>query len=182
MNIEEIFTKLLEHMMLGVKFHEQAMLYFEFLTLPGYKKCQEYHYYEELINYRKLYDYYLDVYKKLLKIAPQQYDLINMNMYKYSRDVIDTNTKRNVIREIMKKWIAWETETKELLENCYKEVSSAAASVKILELLKEVEQELCNATNKYIQLETVDYDIIMIEEEQMSLQKEYKHKIAHLKM
>ena len=65
----------------------------------------------------------------------------------------------------MRKWISWETETKGLLEECYHEITSAAASIKILELLKEVEQELNDATNKYIQLETVDYDIIMIEEE-----------------
>ena len=182
MNIEEIFTKLLEHMMKGVRFHEQATIYFDFLTLPGYKKCQKYHYYEELTNYRKLYDYYLDTYKKLLKLSPQEYELINNNMYKYSREEIDTNNKRTAIREIMRKWISWETETKELLEECYHEITSAAASIKILELLKEVEQELNDATNKYIQLETVDYDIIMIEEEQAALCKKYKHKLARLEL
>ena len=116
MNIEEIFTKLLEHMMKGVKFHEQATIYFNFLTLAGYTRCQEYHYYDEIINYRNLYNYYIDNYKKLLKITPQEYELINNNMYKYSRENIDANNKREIIRDIMRKWVAWETETKELLE------------------------------------------------------------------
>ena len=183
MNIEEIFTKLLEHMAQGIAFHKQAMEYFSFLTLPGYKKCQEYHYYEEISNCRKLYDYYLDNYRRLIKYAaasPQ--DLINPNMYKYARENINTNDKRATTRTIMKQWVAWETETKQLFEKSYKEIEDPAAALKILQLLKEVENELRDATNKYIQLETVDYDIIFIEEEQAALHKKYKKKIADLKM
>ena len=182
MNIEEIFTKLLEHMMKGIKFHEQATIYFNFLTLAGYTRCQEYHYYDEIINYRNLYNYYIDNYKKLLKITPQEYELINNNMYKYSRENIDANNKREIIRDIMRKWVAWETETKELLEESYHSITSAAASIKILELLKEVEKELKQATDMYIQLETVNYDTTFIEEEQAAIEKKYNRKIASLKM
>jgi len=86
-------------------------------------------------------------------------------MYKYSRENIDANNKREIIRDIMRKWVAWETETKELLEESYHSITSAAASIKILELLKEVEKELKQATDMYIQLETVNYDTTFIEEE-----------------
>ena len=183
MNIEEIFTKLLEHMAQGIAFHKQAMEYFNFLTLSGYQECQKYHYYEEIKNCRELYDYYIDNYRRIIKCAPTPIsELINASMYKYTREEIDANNKRIAIRNIYKTWVTWETETKQLLENCYNEIVDPAAALKILELLKEVEKELKDATNKYIQLEMVDYDIIFIEEEQAALLKKYKKKVADLKM
>lgn len=186
MNTNEVFTKLAEHMLEGISFHEQAMNCFGFLTLSGYQKCQEYHYYSEIKNYRDLCDYYLNNYRRLLKIDNYPMaSVIDSNFYKYMREDVDTNTIRTTTRALIKKWVTWETETKSLLEVYYKELSDLgeiAAALKISYFLVDVEKELKNAINKLIQLETVDYDIIMIQEEQASLQKKYKHKIACIKL
>lgn len=95
MDVSELFIELLEHLQQGINFHEQATNYFSFLTLRGYEKCQEYHYYEEIRNYRKLYNYYINNYCKLLKLSyPKHSDLIDSGLYKYTREQLDTNTIR----------------------------------------------------------------------------------------
>ena len=51
MVIEEIFAKLKNHMLEGMVFHDQMSRYYDFLNLKGYKRCHEYHYFEETLGY-----------------------------------------------------------------------------------------------------------------------------------
>ena len=51
------------------------------------------------------------------------------------------------------------------------------AALKIKEFLKDVDNELIVAQKKYINLETIGYDIISIVEEQEDLYKKYDKKI-----
>ena len=44
MTIDEIFAELGAHMIKGLMIHNQMMVYYDFLYLPGYSKCHEYHY------------------------------------------------------------------------------------------------------------------------------------------
>lgn len=186
MNIKEIFTELANHMLEGYMFHEQAMNYFGFLTLNGYRECQKHHYYSEIQNYRALCDYYLDNYYELLMVgAPPSINLIDNSLYKYKRTDLDTNTIRSAVRDIYKKWVEWEKQTKELLETHYSTLLSqgyVAAALKISHFLKDVEKELKHATDKQIQLKSIDYDIIMIQEEQASIEDYYRHKNACIKI
>lgn len=186
MTIEEIFSKLAEHMLEGIMFHEQVANCYGFLTLPGYKKCHEYHYYCEIRNYRHLYNYVLSHCNKLIKvnIVPAE-DIINSSFYKYTRQEIDINTKRTTVRDIIKKWVTWEEETKGLLEACYKELYEAgevAACFKIGCFIKDVEKELKCAVNKQIKLEATGYDIGSIVGEQDELHDKYKCKLDCLKL
>lgn len=185
MDVSELFIELLEHLQQGINFHEQATNYFSFLTLRGYEKCQEYHYYEEIRNYRKLYNYYINNYCKLLKLSyPRYSDLIDSNLYKYTREQLDTNTIRVGARTIMRAWVKWEDDTKIFLETKYKQLvdlNEIAAALEVSKLIKDVSKELQHAKDKKIQLELTDYDIVMIQEEQVELYKEYKDKIACMK-
>ena len=66
MSVEEIFTALTAHMRTGIEMHHKMMEAYDFLSLPGYKKCQEYHYLSELKEYLELCHYYIEHYYKLL--------------------------------------------------------------------------------------------------------------------
>ena len=69
MTCEEIFTNLAEHQIKGMMVHEQLANYYDFLGLPGYRNCHEYHFMKErqqinnssaekgIENHRKLYDF-----------------------------------------------------------------------------------------------------------------------------
>ena len=88
---------------------------------------------------------------------------------------MDTNTKREAVRDLFKKWINWETETIELLKESYNELrklNELYAADKVLEILKETTDELIAAKNEMIILETVNYDIVFIAERQELLKNE----------
>lgn len=181
MTVEEIFSHLSAHMIKGLMIHDQFSSVYGFLNLCGYKKCHEYHYFEESFNYRCLQDYYLEHFGKLIpeeKISNP--DVIPTNWYKYHRAEVDVNTKRAAIKDMMKKWVDWEKETKQLLQQSYKELyemGEICAALKIAELLKDVSQELKYAEEKHINLETTGYDIGAIVGEQQSLCKKYWEKM-----
>lgn len=84
----------------------------------------------------------------------------------------------------MRAWVKWEDDTKLFLETKYKQLvdlNEIAAALEVSKLIKDVSKELQHAKDKKIQLELTDYDIVMIQEEQVELYKEYKDKIACMK-
>lgn len=184
MTVEEIFSNLHTHMLKGLMIHRTISDAFLFLNLYGYHKCHEYHYYEESINCKELSNFFLNYYHKLLieqEIKPVQ--IIPSNWYKYAREDVDTNTKRQSVRDLFKYWIDWEIETCTLLNTYHKQLSEMNeffAADKILNLLKETKDELAAAYQKFINLKTLDYNILPIIEEQDSLYKLYSEKIQNL--
>ena len=66
MTVEEIFNKIITHMEEGLIYHSEFIKAYSFLGLWGYVKCQEYHYYEEMRNYKQFEHYYMAHYFKLL--------------------------------------------------------------------------------------------------------------------
>ena len=45
MTIEEIYSGIAQHMVIGMMIHEHYANYYYFLNLDGYKTCHEYHFY-----------------------------------------------------------------------------------------------------------------------------------------
>ena len=170
MTVEEIFSNLRAHMFEGTMMHDKMASAYSFLNLRGYHKNQIHHYLEEVKSYRELQDFYLDLYHKLIpekKIEEKQ--IFSSTWYKYLREDVDTNTKRSSVKDLMQKWINWERETKTLYETSYKqliELGEIRAAAKLLDLVKDVSDELIEASNLYINLETVNYDIVYIIEQQ----------------
>ena len=184
MTIEEIFSKLAAHMIKGLMIHDQVGNAYGFLKLCGYQKCHEYHYYHESNNYKSLQNYYLSNYHKLIpEESIENPNIIPANWYKYSSTDVDPNTKRNAVKEMMKKWVDWEQSTKKDLELYYKELydmGEVCAALMIADLLKDVDGELKCAQDKYINLETIGYDINTIVKEQEILCKKYWKKLTNL--
>lgn len=181
MTTEEIFSHLSAHMVKGLMIHDQLASAYDFLNLPGYMKCHEYHYFEESCNYRLLQNYYLEHFHKLIpEERIENPDTIPSNWYKYSRPEIDANTKRAAIKDLMKKWVDWEKDTKVLLETSYKELyelGEIGAALKIAAYIKDNSKELAHAQAKQMCLENINYDIGAILAEQEALRDKYWHKM-----
>lgn len=184
MTIEEVFARLSSHMIKGLMIHDQFSKAYGFLNLCGYQKSHEYHYYEESWNYHCLEDYYLEHYNKMIpEEKVENPAIIPVAWYKYEKKNVDVNTKRGAIKTMMEKWIAWEEETKKLLESSYKELydmGEVCAALKISYFLKKVSEELKRAQEKIINLESTGYDIALIIGEQKELYHKYKCKMTRI--
>lgn len=184
MNIEEIFTNIASHLYKGTKIHQAMIEAYDFLSLEGYSKWQEYHYLEETQNYLCLLHYYMITYQKLINVSePDKIDIIPQSWYKYSREDVDNNTRRETIKILMTKWIEWEKSTKKLLQEMYREadaLNEVAAAMYIKDCILEVEKELQNAQQKKLELETINYDTTDIIQEQEEYQKQYKKQIMKI--
>ena len=181
MTIEEIFTELTNHMIQGVMVHERMADYYDFLSLKGYRYCHEYHSLKESIEYRKLYHYYMETYNKLI---PETHfetpNVIPNNWYKYTRQDVDTKTKRTSVKSGLETWHNWEKETKELYEAMFKELynmGEIAASLKVRDLIADVEEEIATIEDKILKHQAVDYDIQSIIDEQEPLYSKFKGKM-----
>ena len=178
MTVEEIFTKLAQHIEEGICFHKTIAQAYDFLGLYGFAKCHIYHWIEETKGYECLLHYYSTHYYKLLNTtSPDKLDIIPMAWYKYDTMAVDTNTKRQATQNMMKKWVDWERETKKLYQEMYKElcdIGEVAAAMKIKCYIYDVSEELKHAEKKLIKLETIDYNINTIISWQQPMYKKYK--------
>ena len=181
MTTEEIFNKLASHMVEGIMIHDEMANAYDFLGLYGFAKCHDYHHFEETCNYRCLAHYYSIHYHKLLMIDTQsRQTLIPENWYKYSTMDVDTGTKRTAVKDLMKKWVEWERDTKKLYQQMKQElcnIGEVAAALKIDCFINDVDDELVHAEKKLIKLETIGYDINTIISWQQPMYKKYKKEI-----
>ena len=142
MELEKIYSDIATHMVKGLMLHESLANYYDFLGLNGYKRCHEYHFFKESMSYRGLCRYYINHHNKL--IEEQQFDnpeIIPQSWYQYTRQDVDTNTKRNSVKVGLQKWVEWEQDTKELYENMYNELielGEIASAIKIKELICDI--------------------------------------------
>ena len=178
MTCEEIFSELAAHMIKGMMIHEQLANYYDFLGLKGYKRCHEYHFLHESCMFRKLNRYYINHYNKLIpekKVDDPQ--VIPNTWYRYTRQEVDSGTKKNAVKTGLERWVAWERETKELYQSMYQEVvnnGSIAAALFIECLIKDVDCELKKAERYHLNKLATNYDMIDIIEEQKHKHAKYK--------
>ena len=174
--VDEIFTTLNNHMIQGLMFHDDMRKYYSFLGLNGYRKTHENHYMHENKNYINLYQFYMDHYERLIPQVEIAVDpVVPKNWYKYKKIDVDANTKRNAIKSGIELWVKWETDTKKLLCDSYKqliELGEIASAKYIEELIEDVDGELLYAKNKQAYLIDIDYDLIQISVDQKELYME----------
>jgi hypothetical protein len=99
------------------------------------------------------------------------------------RENVDISTKRNAVKTAVEKYVSWETETKNLYSQLYKELENNQeinACIELEKLIKEVTMELKTASRKHIELKSIDYDIIYISQEQQKIHDCYKSKMERL--
>lgn len=181
MTCEEIFTKLAEHQINGMMVHEQLANYYDFLGLPGYRNCHEYHFMAESCTYRKICRYYVNHYNKLIPVTEfDTPEVVPESWYKYNRQDVDISTKKNAIKSGLEEWVDWETETKKLYSDMYKEAienGSIDAADFIQGLVADVSNELKKATMYWLNKEAINYDMSVIISEQKEKSDKYKAKL-----
>ena len=178
MTIEEIFNKLASHMVEGIMYHDDMAKAYDFLALRGFARCHDYHHICETKSYRKLSHYYSTHYHKLIQLNKlDQPQIVPESWYKYTTLDVDISTKRNAVKELMAKWVKWETETKNLYQAMRQELCSigeVAAALYVDCLICDVDEELIWAQKKQMKLETLGYDIGAIIQCSEALHKKYK--------
>lgn len=169
-NVSEIFRDICSHQIKGLMVHSQLADYYAFLGLDKYSECHECHYKNESHSWRKLSEYYIKHYNKL--VEEKQIDnpnIIPTDWYKVARQDVDTNTKRRAVEKGLMEWISWETETKKLYEDAFSELLSlgdGAAAMRVKKCLCAVDNELSEAQGYLLNKKAVDYDIAYIVGEQ----------------
>lgn len=147
----------------------------------GYKRMHEYHMYREMKSMRKLHRYFINHFNKLIEEEIiENPDVIPSSWYRYTRQEVDTNAKRNAVKSGIERWVAWETETKDLYEKMYNELVSigeVAAAKKVTCLIYDVDCELKWAQRKHIDLLATDYSIPYIMGQQDRLHDWYLEKM-----
>lgn len=181
MTIDEIFSELSGHLIKGLMLHDQMSDYYDFLSLRGYKRCHEYHYKKEMCSYRRLHRYFINHYGKLIEEKRiDDPEAIPSSWYRYKRNEVDASTKRSAVRAGVEKWVAWEKDTKELMQRAYRELMQAneeAAAIFLQDFIADVDCELKYAERKAIDLDAVDYNLAYIIGEQTRLHDKYKGKM-----
>lgn len=180
MELKEIYSKLSEHMIQGMMLHDQLANYYDFLGLKGYKRCHEYHFLAETLNYRSLNRYFINHHNML--IPETRFDnesVIPENWYNHVRSDVDVATKKNAVKVGLTKWVEWERNTKDFYEQMYQElmdIGEVASACKIKCFVKDVDQELKKAERYWLNKEAISYDMSAIIEEQNRKHKKYQKK------
>lgn len=184
MTIEEIFSTLSAHMIKGLMVHAQFSDYYNFLGLEGYKKCHQYHYYEQTCNLRNLSNFYIKQYNKLIPQIPiDNPKQIPSSWYRYMREDVDPTTKRNAVKSGLQAWISWEKSTINLLQNSFKELynlNQISSAFEMERLLCEVQQELHEVQRYYMEKRSVDFNIDNIISQQKEKAQKYQCKKKEL--
>lgn len=182
MTIEEIFNKIISHMIEGTIYHDEMAKMYDFLGLWGYARCQDYHHFEEEQGCRQLYFYYASHYFRLIQISeipkPQ---IIPDTWYKYTSQAVDITTKQKTVKELITKWIEWERSTKRLYQEMRQELAALNeidAAIKIDQYICDVSEELSIAEKQLLNLEAINYDMSIIIPEQEKLYRKYKKKLG----
>lgn len=186
MTVEEIFSQLAAHMIKGLMIHSQMSDYYGFLGLKGYQECHKYHYFAENANYKRIANYYLKHYDKLVLDLPfENPDVIPESWFKYTRHNVNENTRKSAIQAGIEKWVDWETQTKKLYEYYYQELcglGEIAAAMEIRKYIKDVDEELATAYQKHLELKAIDFDINVIMEKQEEKYRKYKKKLKEINL
>lgn len=181
MKVQDIFYKIINHLLEGMMVHEQLANYFAFLVLKGYQYCHEYHHLNETCSYRKIQQYYIDHYNFLLpEPQPNIIQTIPSNWYNHSKQDITTELKQESIQKGMLAWRNWEYETKKLYEQAYNDlisISEIAGAELIKELIIDVDNELSEVEKMYLLILNIHADLTVIIPEQEKLYKYYLKKI-----
>jgi hypothetical protein len=112
-------------------------------------------------------------------------NIIPQNWYAHTRYDVDANTKRNAVKEGFTKWIEYEKDTKQYLEDMIQRLEQAnarEAARKLDYLIEHVEKEIQHAEEKLMALENSGYDMSYILQQQEPLKAKYADKIRELNM
>lgn len=184
MSYIEIYEKICSNMLTALMFHEQATDLFDFLSLHGFKRMHEYQYIAESVERRRLKRYVLNHHNILVKDAhSEKLQIIPKEWYNYTRKDVTPQVRTQYIEKIFSDYCDWETASKQLYENCAKnlyELGMLADFQRVMELVDDVDCELKILERLYLEIKSVDYDEVYIAIMQPELHEKYRKKTKEL--
>lgn len=166
---EQVFIKIVSHVISGIMMHQDLANYFAFLGLHKYEAEQRKHYREESKLLDKIHSHYISTYCKLLpstKVDIPKY--IPDTMFNHVTEDLGTNDVRQAVKTIFKTWVDWEEETKQLFEDSYIKLlnsSAVCSSMFLKSMVKDVNEELAEARRVWLTSKFTNFDIVKIMEE-----------------
>lgn len=160
---EKIFADVSAHQIKGLMIHSQLADYYRFLGLTKYADCHEEHYEEESRCWRRMANYYLEHFNRL--IPEQEIEnpgIIPADWLRATRQDVDVATKRRAVERGLQKWVDWETETKKEYEKAFGELlalGEGAAAMRIKKCMCATDHELAEAQRWQLRKKDTDYDI-----------------------
>lgn len=184
MSYTEIYEKICSNMLTALMFHEQATDIFDFLNLHGFKRMHEYQYMAESVERRRLKRYVLNHHNILVKdIQSEKLQIIPKEWYNYTRKDVTPQVRTQYIEKIFSDYCDWETASKQLYENCAKnlyELGMLADFQRVMELVDDVDCELKILERLYLEIKSVDYNEVYIATMQPELHEKYRKKTKEL--
>lgn len=188
MPFEEICKLVAQRLLQGCMNHEQFANYYNFLGLEGYSVFHEYHFFEQMFGYRQFVTYYIDHQDRLIQdFSPNSlssFSIIPDNWFSYTREDMDTNTRRNAVKSGLEKYIHWEKETKKFLEDMYSQSIQQGfigIAIQIKKYIKSVEEQIKHANKVYLEIKSTEYDMPTVVAKQDYLIKKYTKKLHQIK-
>ena len=107
-------------------------------------------------------------------------NVIPTGWYNHTRYDVDASTKRNAVKEGLKKWLDYEKDTRQYLSQMaqkLEQMNEREAARKLDHLIEHVEKEISTAESKMMDLESAGYDMSYILQQQNELNDHYAEKI-----
>lgn len=171
----EIMSRISTHQIEGMMLHDQMADAFAFLALPGFEHLHTKQFEDESREMRAFHNYYITRMGMLMSEGrPEDPHVLPRSWVGYTRQQVTTDSKRKGVREMMERWVRWETETRQLYQESVAQLTECgeiAAACEVKRLLMEVDEELCRAQEMHLRLESVMYDMPTIDQMQWELMK-----------
>ena len=180
-----VFNEIINHSLEGLMFHSDLTNLFNFLGLKGFKKEHLYRTYTEMTALKSIENYTIEHlgYIPLIENNKRSEELISQAWYNASKFQVNENDRKVKLKEIYTKWKDWENETKLTLQAKYQDLidlGAIASSCKVKELIKDVDKELAELEEEYIEYSAVNWDLCYIIDKQKDIKEYYTHKLKEL--
>lgn len=161
------------HMVEGLMIHDQLSQAFCYLRLYGYEKIHLHQYEDESRDYKDIARYYILRKGRPVSIGRvNDPGILNQSWFSTLSQDVRPSTKKQIVEDCFKRWVSWEEDTKCLYQKLYSEalsIGEVSDAAKILDHAIEVDEELVKARDVLFRLESVDFDLVVINDEQTSV-------------
>lgn len=183
MEINEILGKLISRQIIGVANHEQMANLFDLLNLHGYKRLNEFRFFEESSNLRKAQRFCISITDKLAileEMTPPK-GLPDTFLNKSRKD-IGKETKYEIVKSAFEKSKTWEEGTLKLLNELYissQQIKAGEVAYFIMRNIEDVTKEIKNI-NRELQIIRDVSNLDVLIERQNEIHEKYKEKLKNL--
>lgn len=178
MSEKDIFADVLRNILEGLMFHNQMIMYFDYMGLTGLADLQRCRFRDENKEMMHLQRYFVECYGTVPNEANvEARNYIPMEWQSDDRALLRAEQKRDFVKFGIETWKDWEDKSKARYSKAYfdlSDVQDAGGTERLGLLVQSVEQELRYVSGLMDRLRGCDYDMIAVVELDRCAVKEYK--------